>query len=106
MDYGKEVDKFNIEVQDEDIVVELPDTCKYDSNWSIVKYMIVSDIRDYVANKNVKFVEVYRKKEENKEEEKKEEAEEEVKEETEEKETEEKEEEKKEEETKEEKKEE
>ncbi len=68
MDYGKEVDKFNIEIQDEDILIELPDTCKYDSNWSIVKYMIVSDIRDYVVNKNIKFVEVYKKKEEKKEE--------------------------------------
>ncbi len=68
MDYGKDVDEFKIEVSEDDIVIELADTCKYDSSWSIAKYMIVSDIRDYVANKNVKFVEVYKKKEEKKEE--------------------------------------
>ncbi len=67
MDYGKEIENFKIEIEDEDIVIELPDVCKYDSNWSIVKYAVVSDIRDYVANKNVKFVEIYRKKEEKKE---------------------------------------
>ncbi len=68
MDYGKDVDKFNIEIKDEDIIIELPDVCKYDSNWTVAKYAIVGDIRDYVANKNVKFVEVYPKKEEKKEE--------------------------------------
>lgn len=72
MDYGKEVEKFNIEVKDDDIIIELPDVCKYDSNWAVAKYAIVGDIRDYVANKNVKFVEVYPKKEEKKEEESKE----------------------------------
>jgi FKBP-type peptidyl-prolyl cis-trans isomerase 2 len=80
MDYGKDVDKFNIELKDEDIIIELPDVCKYDSNWAVAKYAIVGDIRDYVANKNVKFVEVYSKKEENKEEEPTEEIEEETKE--------------------------
>ncbi len=68
MDYGKDVDKFNIELKDEDIIIELPDVCKYDSNWAVAKYAIVGDIRDYVANKNVKFVELYPKKEEEKQE--------------------------------------
>ncbi len=68
MDYGKDVDKFKIEISDEDIIIEVPDICKYDSSWSIAKYMIVGDIRDYVANKNIKFVEVYEKKEEKKDE--------------------------------------
>ncbi len=68
MDYGKEVENFKIELKDDDIIVELPDVCKYDNNWSVAKYMIVGDIRDHVANKNVKFVEVYPKKEEPKEE--------------------------------------
>ena len=64
MDYGKEIENFKIELKDDDIIIELPDVCKYDSNWSMAKYMIVGDIRDHVANKNVKFVEVYPKKEE------------------------------------------
>ncbi len=68
MDYGKDMDKFNIELKDDDIIIELPDVCKYDSNWAVAKYAVVGDIRDYVANKNVKFVEVYSKKEEKKEE--------------------------------------
>ena len=72
MDYGKEVDKFNISTEGEDIVILLSDVCKYDSNWSVAKYVIVGDIRDYVANKNVKFVELYPKKEETEEEETKE----------------------------------
>jgi len=76
MDYGKEVENFKIELKDHDIIIELPDVCKYDSNWSMAKYMIVGDIRDYVANKNVKFVEVYPKKEEPEEEKKEEEKEE------------------------------
>ena len=71
MDYGKNVDKFNIEIKDDDIIIELPDVCKYDRNWAVTKYAIVGDIRDYIANKNVKFVEVYPKKEEKKEEEEK-----------------------------------
>ncbi len=68
MDYGKEVDKFGVEIKDEDILITLPDVCKYDNNWSIAKYAIVGDIRDYVGNRNVKFIEVYPKKEEPKEE--------------------------------------
>jgi len=76
MDYGKEVENFKIELKGDDIIIELPDVCKYDSNWSMAKYMIVGDIRDYVANKNVKFVEVYPKKEEPEEEKKEEEKEE------------------------------
>ncbi len=71
MDYGKDVDNFKIEVKGDDISIELADTCKYDSSWSVAKYMIVSDIRDYVGNKNVKFIEVYKKKEEKKTEEEK-----------------------------------
>ncbi len=68
MDYGKDVEKFGIEVDGEDVLIELPDVCKYDSNWAVAKYAIVGDIRDYVGNKNVKFIETYPKKEEPKEE--------------------------------------
>jgi peptidylprolyl isomerase/FKBP-type peptidyl-prolyl cis-trans isomerase SlyD len=68
MDYGKDVDKFSIEIKDEDVIITLPDVCKYDSNWAVAKYAIVGDIRDYVGNRNVKFVEFYPKKEEPKEE--------------------------------------
>ena len=75
MDYGKELEKFSISVRKEEIVIQLPDVCKYDSAWSMAKYVVVGDIRDYVANKNVKFVEFYPKKEEKREEEKKEEVE-------------------------------
>ena len=68
MDYGRDVDNFKIEVKGDDILIELADVCKYDSSWSMAKYVIVSDIREYVANKNIKFIEVYEKKEEKKEE--------------------------------------
>ncbi len=72
MDYGKDVDKFSVSIRKDEIIIQLPDVCKYDSAWSMAKYVIVGDIRDYVANKNVKFVEFYPKKEEKKEEEKEE----------------------------------
>ncbi|NPA75664.1 MAG: peptidylprolyl isomerase [Euryarchaeota archaeon] len=68
MDYGKELDNFKIDIRDDEIVIELPDSCKYDSSWAMAKYMVVSDIREYVGNKDIKFVEVYKKKEEPKEE--------------------------------------
>lgn len=73
MDYGKDLEKFSINVGEEEIIIQLPDLCKYDSAWSMAKYVVVGDIRNYVANKNVKLVEFYPKKEEKKEEEKKEE---------------------------------
>ena len=66
MDYGKDVEQFKITVEGDDIVIELPDVCKYDSNWAVAKYAIVGDIRDYVGNKNIKFIELYEKKEEKK----------------------------------------
>ncbi len=72
MDYGRDVDNFKIEVKGEDILIELADVCKYDSSWSMAKYVIVSDLRDYVANKNIKFIEVYEKKKEEREEKKEE----------------------------------
>ncbi len=67
MDYGKEVDKFGVELSGEDVIITLPDVCKYDSNWAVAKYAVVGDIRDYLGNKNVKFIEVYPKKEEKEE---------------------------------------
>ena len=64
MDYAKDVDNFKIDVSDAEIVIGLPDSCKYDSSWAVAKYMVVSDIREYVNNKDIKFIEIYKKKEE------------------------------------------
>ena len=70
MNYGKDLENFNIKIN-ESVNIELPDSCKYDAKWSVAKYLIVSDIRDYVANKDIRFIEIYKKKEEKKEEEQK-----------------------------------
>ncbi len=67
MNYGKDIDDFRIKIN-ESIDIELPDSCKYDTRWGVAKYIIVNDIREYVANKDIKFIETYKKKEEKKEE--------------------------------------
>ncbi|MCK5547961.1 MAG: FKBP-type peptidyl-prolyl cis-trans isomerase, partial [Thermoplasmata archaeon] len=81
MDYGMG-DEFGVTISGEDAEILMPDVCKYDPNWAPSKFKIVSDLRDIINIKKVRFVEEYVKKEEEKKEEapeeKKEEAAEEV----------------------------
>lgn len=61
MHYGK-VEDFNIALKKNDVVIKLPDACKYDLGWFQTKYRVVSDLREYVSINNVQFVEEYVKK--------------------------------------------
>ncbi len=76
--YGKEVEKFEIEVEGEKARIVVPDICKYDPKWENSKLRVASDVLNYCGVKELEIVEKYRK------EEKKEGSEEEGKEETEE----------------------
>jgi FKBP-type peptidyl-prolyl cis-trans isomerase 2 len=61
MHYGK-VEDFNIALKKNDVVIKLPDACKYDLGWFQTKYRVVSDLREYVTINNVQFIEEYVKK--------------------------------------------
>ena len=61
MHYGK-IDDFDIALKKNDVVIKLPDTCKYDLGWFQTKYRVVSDLREYVNINKVQFVEEYVKK--------------------------------------------
>jgi len=67
MDYGTS-EGFKPIVEDEKIVLELPDVCKYDQKWLLAKYRVVTDLRDALKANTVKFVEEYVTKEEEKKE--------------------------------------
>ncbi len=70
--YGKS-EEFEIKLGDV-IELKLPDICKYDHRWHEMKYLIISDLRDFLEPEKIVFIEEYRgkKKEEAKEEENKE----------------------------------
>lgn len=57
MDYGHE-DEFGIEHREKEITLTLPDICKYDQNWMIAKYRVISDLRD-LGFTDIRFVEEY-----------------------------------------------
>ncbi len=57
MDYGHE-DEFGIEHKETEITLKLPDICKYDQNWMIAKYRVISDLRD-LGFTDIRFIEEY-----------------------------------------------
>ena len=61
MHYGKSKD-FTINIKKNDVVIKLPEACKYDLGWFQVEYRIVTDLREYAKVNNVQFVEEYLKK--------------------------------------------
>ena len=61
MHYGK-VEEFKINLKKNDVVINLPDACKYDLGWFQTKYRVVSDLREYANINNVQFIEEYLKK--------------------------------------------
>ncbi len=69
MDYGNSED-FNITGKDDLLEITLPEICKYDQNWFVMKYRVVGDLREHTDFKSIKFIEEYIKKEEPKEEKK------------------------------------
>ena len=62
-DYGKS-DDFEVAIEDDILEIYLPDLCKYDQAWFTLKYKVVSDLRELLGYKTVRFVEEYIKKEE------------------------------------------
>jgi FKBP-type peptidyl-prolyl cis-trans isomerase 2 len=72
MDYGTS-DDFKLTTNENEVEIQLPEVCKYDPNWAIAKYKIVSDLRDIVGVVKVRLIEEYVKKVEEKKEEPKEE---------------------------------
>jgi FKBP-type peptidyl-prolyl cis-trans isomerase 2 len=59
---------FELEVDNDDIDIKLPEECKYDPTWHLVKFRVVNDLREYTPLKKIRFVEEYVKKEEKEEE--------------------------------------
>lgn len=57
MDYGHE-EEFGIEHKGTEISLTLPDICKYDQNWMIAKYRVISDLRD-MGFTDIRFIEEY-----------------------------------------------
>lgn len=73
MDYG-DPEEFDVKVLGEDVMIKLPDVCKYDELWFVAKYRVVSDLRDIAGFDSIRFVEEYVKAEEPAEDEPSEEA--------------------------------
>ena len=48
--------------------IVLPDVCKYDEEWFLSKYRVVSDLRELLDMTSIRFVEEYVKKKEEKKE--------------------------------------
>lgn len=72
MSYGSN-EGFEIEHHGKDFKIKLPDACKYDQRWLLVKYRVITDMRDVLGAETVSFIEEYtkpEKKEEPKKEEK------------------------------------
>ncbi|MDO9537553.1 MAG: FKBP-type peptidyl-prolyl cis-trans isomerase [Thermoplasmata archaeon] len=66
--------EFKASVKEDVLELTLADMCKYDQAWFTLKYKVVSDLRQFLDIKTIRFVEEYVKKEEPKEEAPKEEA--------------------------------
>lgn len=58
MDYGT-FDGFEQTVEDDALVLKLPERCKYDQGWFLLKYRVVSDLRDKTEFRSIRFVEEY-----------------------------------------------
>ncbi|MFP3872026.1 MAG: peptidylprolyl isomerase [Candidatus Aenigmatarchaeota archaeon] len=62
MDY-KDLD-YKVEETEEGADITLPDQCKYDQNWFVVKYRVVNDLRENLDLKRIRFIEEYVQEEE------------------------------------------
>jgi FKBP-type peptidyl-prolyl cis-trans isomerase 2 len=57
-------ENFEIETKEKDTDILIPDTCKYDQRWYLVKHRIVTDLQSFTGMETVKFIEEYKKREE------------------------------------------
>ncbi len=78
--YGKEIEKFEVEVEDGKAKIVVPDICKYDPKWENAKLRIASDVLNYCGIEELEIIERYKKEKpkEEKAEEKEEKSEEKV----------------------------
>ncbi|MFQ6128027.1 MAG: FKBP-type peptidyl-prolyl cis-trans isomerase [Thermoplasmata archaeon] len=74
MDYTNPED-FEVKVIGQDVLIKLPEVCKYDELWLVSKYRVANDLRDIAGIDTIRFIEEYVKKEKPEEEEPTEEAE-------------------------------
>jgi len=71
--YGRDINEFKVKDFEDHIEIILAESCKYRNEWITAKYFLVGTLRDY-TNKELRLIEIYEpKKEEKKEEQKKEE---------------------------------
>lgn len=60
LNYGQgRSEGFEVTRNGETVDIKLPDSCKYDQRWFIMKYRLVSDLRNHAGIKTVRFVEEY-----------------------------------------------
>jgi FKBP-type peptidyl-prolyl cis-trans isomerase 2 len=50
---------FGIERNGGKVTIRLPDACKYDQRWFVLKYRVVADLRSYAGLQTIDFVESY-----------------------------------------------
>lgn len=60
----KKFEGFEINVNEDLVEIKLIEECKYDFGWFYAKSKIISDLREYVNLKKIRFIEEYVKKEE------------------------------------------
>jgi len=63
MDYGLG-EQFRIGIEDGQAEIVIPDVCKTDERWFIVKFRVVADLRELEGLKKIRFIEDFEKKEE------------------------------------------
>lgn len=63
MDYGLS-EQFKVSLHDSEAEIVIPDVCKTDERWFIVKFRVVADLREVEGLRKIRFVEDYEKKEE------------------------------------------
>ncbi len=56
--------EFDIEIEDDDIDIILPEECKYDQNWFVAKYRVVGKLRDNLNVERIRLIEEYVQEEE------------------------------------------
>jgi hypothetical protein len=66
LSYGTGKDFAVTTEKDGAVTIVLPDVCKYDATWVRAKYRLVADLRDILGIKLIRFIEEYRKKEDEK----------------------------------------
>ena len=57
-------ENFETKIEKDTADIIIPDMCKYDQRWYLVKHRIATDLQNFTDIKNIRFTEEYKKKEE------------------------------------------